>query len=67
MPEDQKYVREHCQRYKKSYADLSRESKIPYPRLSGWINGYWGLRFDQEQKVRSVFRKWEAEEGADGK
>lgn len=45
----------------RSIADLSRDTDIPYPRLSGALNGYWSLPWKQEDAVRAALRRYAGE------
>lgn len=46
---------------KKSTAELSRASCIPYKRLSGFFCQYWFLSHDEERQVRNILLLWEEE------
>ena len=45
----------------RSGADLSRLSGIPYRRLSGFLTGYWALRFEEIDGIENILRHWKME------
>ena len=47
----------------RSGADLSRLSGIPYRRLSGFLTGYWALRFEEIDRINMVILQWQSEAG----
>jgi len=42
----------------RTLADLCRETKIPYQRLSGAVNGYFDLSPVDEELIRQAFARW---------
>jgi hypothetical protein len=58
MPAIRQDIKDSCETTGHSLADLSRETDILYPRLSGAVNGYWHLKNQEEERIRRLLLEW---------
>jgi hypothetical protein len=58
MPQVRKDIKQACGECRRSMADLSRETDISYLRMSGWINGYWNIKPQEEKRVKEKLVEW---------
>ena len=45
----------------KTGADLARSTGIPYRRLTGYLCGYWSLRFEEIDAIENILGHWKCE------
>jgi hypothetical protein len=62
LPKERIDIREKLKAAKKSIADLCRETKIDYRRLSGIINGYWVGKPEQEKRIQDAIKSFESKQ-----
>lgn len=58
MPEIRTDIKQSLKEIGRTLADLCRSSGIHYKRLSGAVNGYWNLKYDEEIKIKSIIAEW---------
>jgi lambda repressor-like predicted transcriptional regulator len=51
-------IKQACAECGHSMADLSRATDISYPRMSGWVNGYWSITPQEERKIKDTLAEW---------
>ena len=52
-------IKSKLDRVGKSVADVSRETGLPYQRLSGYVNGYWALSDEQQNAFDGCLKRAE--------
>lgn len=57
MPEPRYELKKTLDNNGKTLADLCRATNIPYPRLSGAVNGYWKLNKADEKEIQKYIDK----------
>lgn len=62
----QKELRERIYATGHRIADLVRETGIPYPRVCGYLNGYFGLTKQQMVDIVKKLNEWEGYESPKG-
>jgi len=51
-------IKQGCADTGHSLADLARQADIHYPRLSGFVNGYWRFQPEEECRIRKIIESW---------